>query len=66
MTDFSYREYVADQRFLDEYNAYQGRYAQQMRESDKVLVGLVRKVVESRGPFGTKSPVVALRSRTLV
>jgi SAM-dependent methyltransferase len=44
MSDFSYREYVSDEKFLAEYNAYQQRYADTMRESDKVLVALTRKI----------------------
>jgi SAM-dependent methyltransferase len=49
MTDsFSYREYVTDQAFLRDYNAYQAKYAQQIRESDKVLIGLVRDILERR------------------
>jgi SAM-dependent methyltransferase len=43
--DFSYQDYVTDKAFLDEYNAYQAKYAKQMRESDKILVGLVNEVV---------------------
>ena len=47
--DFSYQSYVTDQQFLDEYNAYQAKYAKQLRESDKVLIGLVREIIEQRG-----------------
>lgn len=47
--DFSYKEYVTDEQFLRDYNAYQAKYAKQMRESDKVLVGLVRDLVAKRG-----------------
>jgi len=39
--DFSYKEYVADTAFLSDYNAYQAKYAAQIRESDKVLLSLV-------------------------
>jgi SAM-dependent methyltransferase len=49
---FTYHEYVTDERFLADYNAYQAKYAKQMRESDKVLVGLIRDVVEKRGNIG--------------
>lgn len=43
---FTYHDYVADEKFLAEYNDYQGKYANQMRESDKILVGLIRDIVE--------------------
>jgi SAM-dependent methyltransferase len=46
---FSYREYVIDEQFLRDYNAYQAKYAKQMRESDKVLVGLIREHLGKRG-----------------
>ena len=46
--DFSYQTYVTDQQFLDEYNAYQSKDAKQLRESQKVLVGLVREIIERR------------------
>lgn len=46
--DFSYQDYVTDKSFLDEYNAYQAKYASQMRESDKVLVGLIKDILAQR------------------
>jgi SAM-dependent methyltransferase len=49
---FTYHEYVTDEKFLAQYNAYQTKYAKQMRESDKVLIGLIRDVVEKRGNIG--------------
>jgi SAM-dependent methyltransferase len=49
---FTYHEYVTDEKFLAEYNAYQAKYAKQVRESDKVLIGLIRDVVEKRGNIG--------------
>lgn len=49
---FSYHEYVTDEKFLSDYNVYQAKYAKQMRESDKVLVALIRDVVEKRGSIG--------------
>ena len=47
--NFSYREYVADEQFLRDYNVYQAKYAKQMRESDKVLVALIRELLARRG-----------------
>lgn len=46
--NFSYQDYVTDQKFLDEYNAYQAKYAKQMRESDKVLLGLIKDFVSKQ------------------
>jgi SAM-dependent methyltransferase len=46
--NFSYHEYVTDETFLRDYNAYQAKYAQQIRESDKVLIGLVRDIAARR------------------
>lgn len=48
--EFSYQDYVTDKTFLDEYNAYQAKYAKQMRESDKVLIGLVGEIVAKHDP----------------
>lgn len=40
--DFSYHDYVGDEGFLADYNSYQARYAERIRESDKVIVELLR------------------------
>ena len=40
----SYREYVADTAWQEGYVAYQGRYVESPRESDKQLVEIVREV----------------------
>lgn len=45
---FSYQEYVTDDAFLRDYNAYQAKYARQIRESDKVLIGIVRESLARR------------------
>lgn len=44
----SYGHYVEDQAFLRDYNAYQAKYAENLRESDKVLLKLIGEAV-SRG-----------------
>ena len=44
-SDFSYRAYVTDKAFLEGYNAYQARYAERIRESDKVIITMVKDVV---------------------
>jgi SAM-dependent methyltransferase len=43
--EFNYHDYIGDNTFLGQYNAYQTKYAGQMRESDKVLIELVREIV---------------------
>lgn len=47
--DFSYKNYVKDQAFLDAYNAYQVKYANNVRESDKIIIELVKNVVKEHG-----------------
>lgn len=47
---FSYHDYVGDDAFLAEYNAYQQRYAERIRESDKVIISIIcERVDQSRG-----------------
>lgn len=43
-----YRRYVADREFAEGYNAYQRRYAGTVRESDRVIIDLVRALVTER------------------
>jgi SAM-dependent methyltransferase len=43
-----YREYIADSEMLGRYDAYQDRYRDNIRESDKVLVELVREAANGR------------------
>jgi SAM-dependent methyltransferase len=43
--NFSYQSYVADEKFLAEYNEYQKRYAGRIRESDKVIIAIVRDLL---------------------
>ena len=52
---FHYQDYVTDEAFLRDYNAYQAKYANQMRESDKVLVGIVRDILDKR-PDSSRPP----------
>ena len=42
---FSYHEYVTDEKFLADYNVYQAKYAEHMRESDRVLIGLIHEII---------------------
>ncbi len=46
--DFSYKDYVNDVAFLDEYNAYQKKYSETIRESDRVIVEIVHEIVTRR------------------
>jgi len=46
----SYEAYVNDDAFLKEYNAYQNKYAQSIRESDKVLINMVREIFSRHDP----------------
>jgi len=43
---FSYLDYVSDANFMKEYREYQRRFSESIRESDKVLIQLVRGIVE--------------------
>jgi SAM-dependent methyltransferase len=52
--NFTYEEYVTDEAFLTDYNAYQRKYARQVRESDKVLMELVSAVTRSRPAGGAR------------
>lgn len=45
----TYEEYVKDDKFLAYYNDYQARYASQIRESDKVILGLVAEITKGSG-----------------
>jgi SAM-dependent methyltransferase len=42
--NFSYGDYVEDDKFITGYNEYQNKYAEKMRESDRVLVGLAEGI----------------------
>ena len=46
----SYDTYVNDDAFLKEYNAYQNKYAENIRESDKVLINMVRQAFTKHDP----------------
>lgn len=39
--DFTYKDYVARQGTLEKYNEYQNKYAENPRESDKVILSLI-------------------------
>lgn len=49
---FTYQQYVRDEQFLKDYNEYQAHYASRMRESDRVLLDLVKPLVESHESDG--------------
>jgi SAM-dependent methyltransferase len=47
--EFSYQSYVTDSAFLSAYNDYQARYANSIRESDKILIDIVRSLAAAIG-----------------
>lgn len=47
--DYTYKDYVANKSFYDEYSKYQKKYAFNARESDKTIIGLVADEAERRG-----------------
>jgi SAM-dependent methyltransferase len=49
--DLSYRTYVQDQAGMQAYNEYQTRYANQIRESDKVLIEMIRQIAKAAEPL---------------
>jgi SAM-dependent methyltransferase len=49
MTDSSYEKYVRDEAFLAGYNDYQRRYATDIAERDKVMLGLVAEKRRGQG-----------------
>jgi len=51
-SSFSYKEYVVDKEFLDDYNTYQGKYAEQIRESDRIVIEMVRALAKERTAKG--------------
>ncbi len=50
--EFSYKDYVTDEQFLAGYNEYQRRYAEQIRESDKVILAVVGEFLAARKTKG--------------
>ena len=45
-TQFSYRDYVSDTTFMEGYKEYQKQFSKKIRECDKVMIELVRGIVE--------------------
>lgn len=41
--EFSYKDYVQDDSFMDSYSAYQMKYAKSIRESDRKLIEIIRR-----------------------
>jgi len=46
-SSFSYEDYINDGAFLENYNLYQARYMENIRESDKVIVSIVEDIVSN-------------------
>ena len=47
--NFTYLNYVTDETFLNEYNAYQAKYADSIRESDRVILQMVAARARAAG-----------------
>ena len=52
--NFSYQDYVSDNKFLSDYNVYQTKYAKQMRESDKVIIKMIQEAVAAFKPVNRR------------
>jgi len=61
--NFSYQDYVTDESFLASYNEYQARYSERIRESDKVIISLVKKIV-SEHFIGTNPTILDIGCST--
>lgn len=51
---FSYTKYASNSGLMETYAAYQRRYAERIRESDKLLIGLVERVIAERSRGGPR------------
>jgi SAM-dependent methyltransferase len=60
----TFRDYVSDDTYMTLYNEYQNRYAARMRESDRVLIDLVRRVAAGRPADGNGVSVLDLGCST--
>ena len=49
MSDGAFQVYTQDEQFNQQYLAYQSKYAEKMRESDKVLINKIQAIVEAQG-----------------
>lgn len=47
--DFSYKDYVTDDSFMESYQTYQQKYAKNIRESDRALIEIIRKLDPTSG-----------------
>ena len=48
MSSQHYKEYVADREFIEDYSVYQRKYAEQVRESDRVVIDIVTELADGR------------------
>jgi SAM-dependent methyltransferase len=56
--DFSHEDYVTDQQFLDTYNAYQAKYKDQPRESDRKVIACIGEYLQTKGPDAPRARVL--------
>ncbi len=49
MSQGAFQVYTQDEQFNQQYLAYQSKYAEKMREGDKVLINKIQSIVEQRG-----------------
>lgn len=54
--EYSYKDYVSEESFMEKYSSYQKRYVENIRESDRVIIDLIRQSIEEK-----KEPLGNLR-----
>ncbi len=52
--DLSYKDYVNNQKHMDQYSEYQKKYATKIRESDKVIIELINQIINKDENKGKK------------
>lgn len=48
--ELSYQDYVCDQSYMDAYSQYQRKYARNMRESDRILITIIERILGDEAP----------------
>ena len=48
--ELSYQDYVCDQSYMDAYSQYQSKYARNMRESDRILINIIERILGDEAP----------------
>ena len=60
----TFRDYVDDNAHMEFYSVYQKRYAETIRESDKAIIELIRRIVEADSKKGTQLELLDLGCST--